>query len=223
LAASNHETLYFFPRHAGDGAGAGPLKLYAPELAGNLDRLGYQVVGRLADADLAVLRTLTDEAREYLQAGGRVLWLPASKDSLQTYLGGLRVVEREDRVWEGDWVGNFNWIRQDRLFRELPTNGLVDFAFADLTPDLGGGGVRPIDFAANVHAGLFVGWIHRTVGLIAEHPVGKGRLLTCTFRLRQHLRTQPVAAIMLRDMVTYLGSAPVGEDAAEPRLASLAA
>ncbi len=222
LAASNYEELYFFPRRAGDGAGAGPLKLYAPELADSLPALGYTLVDSLAEADLVVVRTMTDTVRAYLQGGGKVLWLPASKASLQTYLGGLRVVEREDRVWQGDWVGNFNWISQDKLFGELPTEGLVNFAFADLVPDHVIVGLRPIDFAASVHAGLFAGWIHRTVALIAEHPIGKGRLLLCTFKLRQHLRTQPVAAIMLRDMVAYLSGLPAAEDAA-PRAPSRAA
>jgi hypothetical protein len=163
------------------------------------------------DADLAVVRSLTDDVRDYLQTGGKVLWLATSADSLQTYIGGLRIVDREDRVWEGDWVSNFNWINQETLFREVPTDGLVNFAFADLTPDHVIHGLRAMDFATSVHAGLFVGWVHRSVALIAEQPVGKGRLLICTFRLRRNLRTQPVAAIMLRDLIAYLGRIPATE------------
>jgi hypothetical protein len=211
VAARNYEDLYFFPRRAGQADTAGPLKLYAPELADVLPELGYTLVPAIEAADLAVVRTLTDDVREYLQAGGKVLWLATSSDSLQTYIGNLRIVDREDRVWEGDWVSNFNWINQEKLFGELPTEGLVNFAFADLTPDHIIHGLRATDFATSVHAGLFVGWIHRNVALIAEQPVGKGRLLISTFRLRRNLRTQPVAAIMLRDLVAYLGRIPATE------------
>jgi hypothetical protein len=172
VAAQNYENLYFFPRRAGEGATAGALRIYAPELADSLSGLGYTLVDSLGDADLTVVCTLTDEERQYLQGGGKVLWLATESDSLQTYIGNLRIMDREDRVWEGDWVSNFNWINQEKLFRELPTDGLLNFAFADLTPNHVIHGLRATDFATSVYAGLFVGWIHRAVALIAEYPVG---------------------------------------------------
>ncbi len=65
-------------------------------------------------------------------------------------------------------------------------------------------GFGPRDFAADVHAGLFVGWLHHTAPLIAERRVGRGRVLASTFRLSQHLTTHPIAALMLRDMLAQL-------------------
>jgi hypothetical protein len=94
-----------------------------------------------------------------------------------------------------------SWLRQDRIFRDIPTGGTVDFAFADLTPEAVIVGLSPRDFSANVHAGLFVGWVHHVVALVAERPVDRGRLLACTFRLREHLGSHPVATIMMRDMI----------------------
>jgi hypothetical protein len=87
------------------------------------------------------------------------------------------------------------------MFEEIPTGGLVDFAFADLTPELVIHGVHPYHFATDVHSGLFVGWIHKVVALIAERGIGQGRLLISTYRLGQHLSTHPVAAILVRDML----------------------
>ncbi|HEV7857105.1 MAG TPA: glycoside hydrolase family 2 TIM barrel-domain containing protein [Pyrinomonadaceae bacterium] len=202
LVTSNHQEMYFFPRAVGQ---ATDVTLCAPpELAETLRALGYKLTDNLADADLAVVEKMTDDLRRYVQSGGRVLWMAQTAESQQTYLGNLTISERQGRRWQGDWANNMNWIRQDQLFGQIPTGGLVDFAFADLTPDHVIVGLNPREFASDVHAGLFVGWIHHTVALIAERRFGNGRLMVSTFQLRQHLLTQPVAAIMLRDMVIHL-------------------
>jgi hypothetical protein len=158
----------------------------------------------LAGVDLAVVDKMTDELRWHVQNGGRVLWLAESTKSQQTYLGTLGIAKRQGRAWQGDWASNLNWIRQERMFNSVPTGGLVDFAFADLTPEHVITGLNPRDFASDVHAGLFVGWLHHTAALVAERRYGSGRLLISTFRLREHLSTHPVAAIMLRDMIAHL-------------------
>ncbi len=69
-------------------------------------------------------------------------------------------------------------------------------------------GLSTRDFAADVHAGLFVGWIHHSAGLIAERRFGAGQLLASTFRLRQQLHDNPVAQIMLGDMIRHLAAGP---------------
>ena len=204
---SNHHEMYFFPRRAG-----APLTssiLWSPSPLGEkLRALGYSLTEDLALADLAVVEVMTDEMRQYVQRGGRVLWLAESKDSQQTYLDTLDLVPRQGHRWQGDWASNMNWLRHDRMFGQIPSDGTVDFAFADLTPEHVIVGLSPREFASDVHAGLFVGWLHHIVALIAERRFGDGRLMISTFRLREHLETQPVAAIMLRDMIAHLTHAP---------------
>jgi hypothetical protein len=39
---------------------------------------------------------------------------------------------------------------------------------------------------------------------VAERRVDRGRLMTCTYRLREHLGTHPVATIMMEDMIARL-------------------
>jgi hypothetical protein len=204
VASRNQQELYFFPRRLAAPADAPPI--YAPGLAEPLAALGYRLTDDLAAANLAVAQTMTDDLRWYVQDGGRVLWLATSDDAQQTHLGVLGVASREGRNWQGDWASNFNWLRQDRLFGDIPTDGLVDFAFADLTPDHVITGLRPHDYAADVHAGLTVGWLHDTVGLVAERRFGAGRLLTSTFRLSEHVPGNPVATIMINDMLRHLAS-----------------
>lgn len=208
LVSSNHQELYAFPRHAASqGQAAG--RVMAPELGEDLAALGYTVTDQLADADVAVVVTLTDEIRWHVQRGGRVLWLPDSAESLETHLGGVGIAQRRGRSWAGDWASNFNWIRQDAMFGAIPSGGTVDFAFADLIPDHVIVGLNPRDYADNVHAGLTVGWLHHTVGLVAERRFGAGRLLICTFKLREQLRTNPVAQIMVSDMLAHLARGPL--------------
>lgn len=203
LMTANHLELYFFPRAAGR-AGLGLGRVYAPELGADLAALGYELAPSLAEADFAVVTTMRDEIRRFVQLGGRAIWFAESADSQQSNLGPLSIAQRRGRSWAGDWASNFNWIRQDSMFGAIPSGGTVDFAFADLTPDYVITGMQPRDFARNVHSGLTVGWLHHTVALVAERRFGPGRLLISTYRLSSNLRTHPVAQIMLGDMVAHL-------------------
>ncbi len=197
--ASNEQTLYFFPRVTWSKA----LRLYAPELEPALERLGCTLVPDLQQADLAVVNTLSDDLRLHLLGGGRVLWLAESPDFLRTNLPGIGVRQRRGQSWQGDWASSFSWLFRDRLFADIPTDGLLDFAFADLTPDCVLTGFAPHEFATLVHAGLTVGWLHKTVALVGERYLGRGRLLASTLRLSQQLLDHPVAAWVFADLMRY--------------------
>jgi hypothetical protein len=210
LVTRNHHELYFFPRVESSDP---PLKVSAPglpRLAARLAAMGYEITDQQS-ADLVVVETMTDELRWYTQNGGKVLWLAESPESQQAHLGAISIAQRHGRSWQGDWASSMSWIRQDKIFGGIPTGGTVDFAFADLTPETVIVGLNPRDFAANVHSGLFVGWAHHIVALVAERPVDRGRLMICTYRLRDHLGSHPVATIMMQDMLRRLVSAPAGE------------
>ncbi|MBN1922481.1 MAG: glycoside hydrolase family 2 [Anaerolineae bacterium] len=203
LAAEQHQEFFAFPQCTVAKA----LKLYAPGLEAPLCAAGHTSVETLAEAEIAVATTLTDGLRAYLLQGGRVLWLAESDDALQTHLEGFAIAPRRGRDWQGDWASSLSWICKEQLFGALPTPGEVDFLFNDLTPEHVITGLGPRDFAVDVHAGLTVGWLHKTVGLIAERRVGQtGRLLISTFRLSANLAENPVAAWMLRDMIERLGN-----------------
>jgi hypothetical protein len=202
MLAQNWVDLYVFPR-----ASARPAvnaRIFAPDHAAALTALGYSVVERMADADVVVTATLTEALRTHLLAGGRVLWLAESDDAQQARWGGHHPVSigpRHGTPWSGDWASNFNWLCQDVYFKDIPTDGMVDFAFADLTPEHVIHGVHPMHFATDVQSGLFLGWIHKAVALIARRGVGRGQLMISTYRLRAQLNTHPVAAILLRDLL----------------------
>jgi hypothetical protein len=201
LVSHNELELTFFPRRASAAAiGA----VYAPTLAGPLQTRGYTLAHSLDTADVALVETMTDDLRLYLQQGGRILWLAESAAALQTHLGGLRIKRRKGSSWQGDWASTFCWLRQDAMFGDIPTQNMVDFTFAGLTPEYVITGLRPHDFATDVHAGLFAGWLHQTVALIASRVIGRGHLLITTFRLAKQVAHHPVAALMVQDMLAHL-------------------
>jgi hypothetical protein len=213
VVTSNHHELYFFPRPAAEERPVRVAVPGLPRLAARVAAMGYEIADE-SSADLVIAERMTDQLRWYVQNGGRVLWLADSPESQQAHLGPLSIAQRQGRSWQGDWASSMSWIRQDRIFGEIPSGGTVDFAFADLTPESVIVGLSPRDFAANVHSGLFVGWVHHIVALVAERPIDKGRIMICTFRLREHLGTHPVATIMMRDMIRRMARGTSEEHAA---------
>ena len=201
-AAASSLELFFYPAHAPQAAG---VPLYAPGLEAPLSTLGYTLAESPEQASVAVVSKLTDELREYLLGGGQALLLAENPRSLRTHLGDVRISPRHKKVWQGDWASTFSWVNQDRLFHDLPTCGPVDFAFAGLTPEQVITGLGTMAFARDVHAALFVGWLHRAAAIVAERPVGRGRVLLSTFRLRRNLTRHPLAALLLDQMLAYLG------------------
>jgi hypothetical protein len=200
----NHHELYFFPRPV-------PLDIRVaapglPRLSSRLSGIGCHMVDAVADADVVVAERMTDELRWHVQNGGRVLWLAETPDAQQTHLGPISIANRHGRSWQGDWASSMSWLRQDRMFGAIESGGTVDFAFADLTPEAVIVGLAPRDFANEVHSGLFVGWVHHVVALIAERRVDRGHLMICTYRLREQLCSHPVATIMMRDMLARLAA-----------------
>jgi hypothetical protein len=68
-------------------------------------------------------------------------------------------------------------------------------------------GFAPRDFAQDVFAGMFVGWLHKPVPTIARRRVGRGVLLISTFRLAKNLETNPLARYLLRELMMLLENA----------------
>jgi hypothetical protein len=174
--------------------------VYAPEFQPTLEHLDYEVAEDLSHTDVAVVTTLDDACREFLLRGGKVLFLAEKDDALQTYIPRLGIERRNGTPWQGDWASSFGWHR----FEGLPTDNIVNFAFADLTPEHVIHGFAPRDFAFDVYAGLFVGWLQKQIPTIARKRVGRGTLLTSTFRLAQNLETNSVARYLFAELISLI-------------------
>jgi len=187
---------------------SGQPRVYATTAASFLASAGFELVDHLAEADLVVADVLDDTLRQYLLEGGRVVWLAEAPDALQTSLGEMHIQPRQGSPWQGDWASSLGWICQDGPLANLPPGAVMDFAYTGLTPEHVVRGFASREFAQQVHAGLFVGWLQRPIPTLAERRVGRGHLLISTFRLSQALAENPLAQQMLLDMAIYLAGAP---------------
>jgi len=202
LIATAEQEFYIFPSDLALSAMQSKRnkRMYSSEFHSTLEHLEYEFVNDLARADVAIVTTLDDTCREFLLRGGRVLFLVESEDALQTNIPGLGIKSRRGTPWQGDWASSFGWHR----FENIPTNRVVNFAFADLTPDHVILGFPPREFALDVYAGLFVGWIHKPVPTIVRRQVGQGTLLISTFRLSKHLDTNPLAKYLFTELMMLI-------------------
>jgi hypothetical protein len=197
LIASNRQQIYILPELPLSGGG---VKVVAPDLRRPLEKLGYAVTEDLSQAQAVVVTVLDDTYRDFILHGGRILLLAEDEEALQVHVPGLKVLERQDTPWQGDWASSFGWHR----FGEIPTGGVVNFAFADLTPEHILSDLSPRDFAFDVFAGLFVGWLHRPVPTIARRRMGQGEVLASTFRLSQNLDKNPLAMYLFAELMKLL-------------------
>lgn len=207
VMAATEQDLYVFPS---DGVLRGMTQtatktqridlMYSPKFQRQLEQLGYRTADDLSRADVAVVTILDDTCREFLLRGGRVLFLAETDDALQTHIPGIGIEPRAGTAWQGDWASSFGWHR----FESLPTHHVVNFAFADLTPDHVIHGFTPRDFALDVFAGLFVGWLHKPIPTIARKRVGRGELLVSTFRLGKNLETNPLAEYLFCELLQLI-------------------
>jgi hypothetical protein len=197
LIASTELDFYIFPNVSAQANGR---RVYSPQFHLMLERLGYEFVESLSQADIAVVTTLDDACRDFLLRGGKVVFLAEEDHALQTYIPGIAIEPRRGTPWQGDWASSFGWHR----FASLPTEGVVNFAFAGLTPEHVIHGFAPRDFALDVYAGLFVGWLHKPIPTIARRRVGRGELLVSTFRLAKNLETNPLAKDLFSELLKLI-------------------
>lgn len=197
--------LKVFPRPVKNSAENPHLRVYAPEtFHKSLESFGCCTASTLEDSEVCVANILDDNMRQYITKGGRVLWLAENANAQKTFLGNMRLQDRLGTYWQGDWVSNYSWLYCDQLFPGMPGGGMVDFTFAGLTPDTVITGLNRYEYAHNVHAALTVGWLHQTAALIARRKVGKGDLLTCTFKIGQSIGKHPIAAWMFNALLQSL-------------------
>jgi hypothetical protein len=178
-------------------------------LAAALAELGYHLADSAGDGVLVVTRHYTADLQTAVQQGARVLLL-AGPDTgrgdgdVRLPRGG--VVARAGTAWQGDWATSFSWLKKQGPFAGLPGDPLLEMEYAAVMPDAVITGLPQWAMGANSWANLALGWIHRSVSLLAEIPYGHGKLTVTTFNLTNELLTQDaIAQTLLAGMVTLAG------------------
>ncbi len=208
--AANHLPLSLFPAWGGPATPTARLWSGIPLMAGRLAALGYNVVAGQRDADVLIIDRLDAAARELLRQGATLLLIANHLDAIRPDFLGMSLQPRTGTVWRGDWASSFSWLRRTGPFARLPGGPLLDSGFERVAPELVLAGLGPWEFAEHVHAGLFVGWIHKLVALIAERRYGTGRLIATTFRLTPGLLGADPVATTLFDALVELAAGGSG-------------
>lgn len=207
LAANDQAVALLPPRPEPNRA----IRIHAidAEVAARLRALGHADVPA-REAEVQVVGALDPARVEAIHDGARVLLIPQLarlrsdpllRDAPHTIpiedaAGGMAtgayfvfpgygLADRHRTLWRGDWLGNFSWLRRDGAFGGIPGGPMLDPWLWRTAPRQVITGLRPWEFAARVHAGVVVGWLHKPAAFVVEKTFGRGRLVISTFRLMQ--------------------------------------
>lgn len=171
-------------------AGIAPVRAGDEAVAAWLDDLG---IAQSDDADLFVVRRFTDEARQHASAGGRVLLLAEEDGALGTAFDFLPSARLTSRAGDGDWVPRTEWLDRRGPFSCVPGDAVLGIAFEDLLGPLVISGIPGPLRPALVHSGIFSGWLRGAATSTATIRWSRGAVTLSTLRVREALRTVPVA------------------------------
>jgi hypothetical protein len=181
-----------------------------PELAEALSEAGYSVTDEIDPAVLLVTRNYSAAIEATIRQGARVLYL-AGVDSPGHGAGDAlthvplpfgHVVARAGTPWQGDWATSFSWLKKSGPFAHLPGGPLLSMEYIGLMPDTVIAGLPAYAFNDYAWAGLAVGWVHRTVALVARAPYGRGLCTVSTFKLSPYaIRHNAVARGLITGLV----------------------
>jgi hypothetical protein len=152
-----------------------------------------------------ITSTFDETVRQALREGGRVLLLAADKLEIAP---DLEVVPRANSRLDGNWISSFLWVRRGRApFTQLGFEPLAGFEVQAAAPPTVLRGV-PAEHFDDVLAGMFYGWVHSNVAVLAQARCGKGRLIISTFSLGTTYTTDPYATHLLDALVEHAISGP---------------
>jgi hypothetical protein len=202
--SDNSLNYYFYPIKAPDLPP--PVSFYDPP-PGRLRRLVNDMRGRgyLAPSGseafpVLITSTLDETVKSKLRAGARVILISTDPLALAP---GIEVKPR-DGDFSGNWVSDFLWLRKDQApFTGIGFDTLGGFETQAVTPSAVIAGIPPQN-SSDVLAGMFYGWLHNNVGVLAQAKAGKGKLLICTFSLATTYNSDPYATYLLDALVNYV-------------------
>lgn len=166
-------------------------------LSSLLTAIGFRVVSKPEQDTLGLVTRWDPTVAQFLQTGGRAVLVATHAKSITIASGlGVRLLERNTNGWWGDWCTSKTWF-VPQFFPSLPDITRFDFEYQPVVPER----VLIGPLTENIVSGLFVGWLHNPAALVARLPIGKGDLVVTTFNLLPHLGSDPIATLLLHDLM----------------------
>ncbi|MDT5157544.1 MAG: hypothetical protein QOH51_1901 [Acidobacteriota bacterium] len=215
LVAENSAEIFIYPKPT--PATQTALKFYDPKQtlklgAEQLKAAGYTVLSPTTDLapynrpTLLIASSFDAEVERQLRAGVRVLLLVDSSEALPVG-SPLKIMPRAGSDRDGNWVTNFNWVR-DRApspFSRVAFTKILGFESERVVPRFLIEGVKGADYG-DVLAGITFGWLNGNAALALQARSGSGRLLLTTFRFDDYGR-DPYATHLLDALIGYASGA----------------
>jgi hypothetical protein len=158
-----------------------------------------------AEAGVKVVSALDSTTIATLHQGADVLLL---MDSTTVFPSGFPLVAvRRDTGWyDGNWASALYWARTDKPpFQGISKDHRIGFEAAGMRMPFA---VRMTDPAGSddLLSGMFIGWIQRPAGFVAQMKVGKGKIIVSALPLQWTAGDDPYSAVLLRNLKQYLTS-----------------
>ena len=190
-----------------------PLDLWSIEA--RLAGLGH-MIGTTATAELVVAARLDRSELAELDGTAGALVLVRSTDALAGDLNRRPIYVRRrrpgdgtqvhERPWDGDWSSVFAWAIPG-VVPGLSSGGLLGDAHRQVFPDHVLDGLDVASAADGVRIGLFSGWVHSPVALLASFAQGHRRVIVTTLRLAPE--DGPIATAMLEALIQEAAEPPI--------------
>ncbi|HIE09455.1 MAG TPA: hypothetical protein EYP65_06350, partial [Armatimonadetes bacterium] len=198
----NYQELWLLPKGSVEGDGRLWVIGGSDNLARRLKGMGFEIVPQ-SEAELALSIGVDKRAVEFVREGGRALFLLDEVRALQlVHLLPLRIAERGEKGWWGDWCTAFLWLKGE-VVEGLPYEGHLGMPFLECVPHKVIDGLNP-EAMRDALGGIFVGWMHNQAATILPVRVGRGVALLCTFRLTETVGKDPVATALLCSLIRLL-------------------
>lgn len=169
-------------------------------LSSLLTGVGCRVVSEPEPGTIGLVTRWDPSVSSFLRNGGKAILVATHPRSITIASGlGVRLLERNSNGWWGDWCTAKIWF-DARHFPSLPDTERFDFEYEPVVP------ARVVmgPVTENVRAGIFVGWLHNPAALVAELSIGEGRMLITTLDLLPHIGSDPIATLILHDLLWQL-------------------
>jgi hypothetical protein len=180
------------------------LKLKAEQLeaAGNTLSNESEGAATASRPTLLITSSMDAETQRFLRAGGRVLLLADSKDAMPAGWP-LKVTPRAGSDLDGNWISNFNWVRDSppSPFASVAFTKILGFESERVVPRFVIEGVKGENYD-DVLSGITYGWLNSNEALAVQARVGNGRVLATTFRFDDYGR-DPYATRLLDSLIAY--------------------
>ena len=211
LVAQNGEEIFVYPKPS--PATQTALKFYDPKQllklrAEQLKAAGYTILDSKTDLapfnrpTLIIASSLDGEVERQLRAGARVLLLAGAKEALPAD-SALKVTPRAGSDLDGNWISNFNWVRDGAPspFSRVAFTKILGFESERAAPRFVIRGVKGADYD-DVLSGITYGWLNSNEALAVQARAGLGLVLLTTFRFDDYGR-DPYATHLLDALISY--------------------